>query len=175
MNRRRQTARLALMGMFSAAALVLLFLASTLPSGRMAVSALAGLCVAMALVSSGYGAGIGCYLVSGLLALLFLPNKEVAVYYGAFGLYPIVKLWAEQRRQLLAWTVKLVAANVLLAVGWWLLTRVLGVPLETGQPLVVLWLLGNVVFVCYDVAFTKVMGYLQQRLLPLLRRVQRGR
>lgn len=175
MNRERQTARLALIGMFSAAALVLLVVASTLPSGRMAVSAVAGLCVAMTLVSAGYGAGLGCYLVSGLLALLLLPNKEVAVYYGAFGLYPIIKIWAEQRRRPLEWAVKLIAANGLLAVGWQLLTRVLGVPWSTEQPLVGLWLVANVVFVCYDIAFTKVMGYVQGRLLPLLRQIRRGR
>lgn len=172
-RRDNRTGRITLCAMLSGMALVLLLLACLTPTGWIGVTALAGLCVAVAVCAAGYGGGIGCFATSGVLSVLLLPNKEVAVCYCLlFGLYPIAKAKIERFHRLgLEWALKLVLANFLMIAVYWLLLSVLSGAIPSyGLGPKGLWLLGNVVFICYDIAFSRVMTYVQNRLMPILRK-----
>ena len=93
MERAKISPRLiALAGVLAAVALVIQLLASLIPSGWTAMAAVAGLAVAVAVSAAGYVAGILCYVVSGVLSLLLLPAKHVAILFVClFGIYPLVK------------------------------------------------------------------------------------
>ncbi|MCD8052388.1 MAG: hypothetical protein LUE89_12060 [Clostridiales bacterium] len=174
-ERRRRLRQVALCAMLSAVTLTLLLIASFLPSGRMGLSAVSGLAVAVAVCAVGYGGGLSCYVVSGVLGLLLLPSKEVAVYYClCFGVYPVVKAWIEARKNLvLEWVMKLAVGNVLMLAVYWVLQKLLQITLTfRGVGSWALLAVGNVVFVCYDIAFSQIMTYVQQRLLPVLRRAK---
>ena len=67
--------RVALTAVLAAVSLILLYLSTLLPTGRMGIVALAGLTPAAAVVSSGVGAGVLCYAGTGILALILLPDK----------------------------------------------------------------------------------------------------
>lgn len=163
--------------LLSAVALVFLFAAGMLPTGWTGVTAVAGLAVAIAVSASGYLTGTLCYLVTGILSLLILPGKQVAILFiSLFGLYPLLKIRMERLgSRIAAIAVKLVFFNVVLLLLLQFASQLLwgdlldqwsySVPLRP-----ILCLVGSGIFLLYDFAFTKVMGMLQARLIPLLRR-----
>lgn len=165
----------ALAGLMSAVSLVLLYLASVIPSGWAGVTAVAGLAVAVAVSSAGLYCGVMTYVVSALLALLLIPAKQVALLYAClFGLYPILKLLIERvGRKVPEYLLKLVFFNVVLIVIYHAAFTLFlaGIAWEHEVSLLlVLAAAGSVVFLVYDYAFSKVMAMLQARLIPQLRR-----
>lgn len=168
--------------LLSAVALVFLFAAGMIPTGWTGVTAVAGLAVAVAVSASGYLTGILCYAVTSILSLLIIPGKHAAILFASlFGLYPLLKIRMERLKSRVASiAVKLVFFNVVFLLliqfastllwGNLLAQWPYSVPL---QP--VLCLVGSVIFLLYDFAFTKVMALLQSRLVPQLRRMFRHR
>ena len=175
------TQTLALTGLLSAVCLVLLFAASVAPSGWTGLTAVSGLAVAVAVSSAGYLSGILCYLVSGILALLLLPGKHVAVLFLClFGIYPVVKNLLERLKHRgiellgkLAFCEAVLAMLYLLAYSLFFADAVrswhYAVPFAP-----VFFVLAGLVFLIYDYAFSKVMALLQARLIPQLRNRFRG-
>ena len=166
---------IALSGLLSAVALVLLYLAGLIPSGWIGVTAVAGLAVAVAVSSAGLQCGFMTYIVSGLLAVLLIPAKQTALVYGAmFGLYPLLKLLIERvKNRVLEYLLKLVFFNVILFalyhIAYGLFFAGLSWNWKVPFPLV-LAVGGSVIFMAYDFAFSKVMAMLQARLVPQIRR-----
>jgi hypothetical protein len=100
-NRTDQTRRIAISGILAAFSLVLLWLSSVMPTGRWGLIAAAGLLPAAAIISTGLPGGIFCWLTTGILAMILLPDKMNALLYlFLFGLYPIVKYLVERMRKL---------------------------------------------------------------------------
>ena len=168
---------IALVGLLSAVALVFLFIAGVIPSGWTGVTAVAGLAVGVAISAAGYLSGLFCYLVSGLLALLLVPAKQVAVLYLClFGIYPLIKSKLERLKvRALEYVLKLVYFNLVLValyhLAFALVFARIGEGLNPAMPLLpLLMLAGSVIFLLYDFAFSRVMSLLQARLVPLLRR-----
>lgn len=162
------TRRAALSAMLGALSLVILCLAAVSPSGRMGIVALAGLVPGAAVVSGGLGAGLLCYGVAGVLGLLLLPDKGLALLYLIFfGLYPMVKSLAEGRRhRVLEWAVKLAFFNAALCLFWFVLGRIF-VPLLPAMITQAVWLVflvGNGVFVAYDYGFSRLISFYMARI-----------
>ena len=168
---------IALAGLLSAVALVFLLIAGVIPSGWTGVTAVAGLAVGVAISAAGYLSGLFCYLVSGLLALLLVPAKQVAVLYLClFGIYPLIKSKLERLKvRALEYVLKLAYFNLILValyhLAFALLFARIGEGLNPALPLLPLLMLsGSVIFLFYDFAFSRVMSLLQARLVPQLRR-----
>lgn len=184
MSGRHQTSStqmLALTGLLSAVCLVLLFAASVVPSGWTGLTAVSGLAVAVAVSAAGYLSGVLCYLVSGILGLLLIPGKHVAVLFLClFGIYPIVKNLLEKlRNRALELVLKLAFGEVVLALLYLLAYSLFFASLVSAWtysiPFVpVFFVLAGIVFLIYDYAFSKVMALLQARLIPQLQRRFRG-
>ncbi len=89
--------RTALGGVLAAGSLAVLWLACITPTGRLGVTAAAGLFPISAVLLAGRGAGLLCWAAASVLGLLILPDKGVALMYLCFmGLYPVVKSRLEQ-------------------------------------------------------------------------------
>ena len=172
MRQRRFTSpagRAAVGGILAAGSLAVLWLACLVPSGQLGVTAAAGLFPVGAVLAAGRGAGALCWAAASLLGLLLLPDKGVALMYLLFlGLYPVLKSRLEQSRHLAAeWAGKLLVFNAALTVLA-LLFRELFLPAlppwlgERGMA--VLYGAGNLVFVLYDVALSRLIGGLSARL-----------
>ncbi|MBR1781430.1 MAG: hypothetical protein IJ751_08540 [Oscillospiraceae bacterium] len=171
---------IALSGLLAAVALLLMLLAGVTPSGWMGVTAVAGLAVAVAISAAGYSCGAGVYLAAGLLGLLLLPAKRVAVLFLAlFGLYPVLKnLFERLPSRVLCVVCKLAFFNLDVLGLYFLASGLMGTLFTMELPVptwLVLMLGGSVVFLLYDYAFSKVMALLQARLIPQLRRGVQGR
>ncbi|MBQ2697152.1 MAG: hypothetical protein IJF59_00635 [Clostridia bacterium] len=152
-------------GLMAAAAVVLMTLPHLFPSLTLTCAAMAGFLVLFVMMKWGVKPALLCYLTAGTLALLLLPQKETALEFLLFfGLYPLVKRWAELRvRGLLCWGVKFLYFNATLLLAW-LLCGLLGIPLVEMEDQL-WWFAGafNLVYLLYDVSFTRVMQLLLTR------------
>ena len=153
------TKRLARCAVLTALGTVLVYLASMLPSGRLALVAVAGLVGAAAVIHCGGKAAAGVFVVSALLSFLLSPDKGNALMYAAFlGYYPALKSLIERLRSLVAvWAVKLVLANGVFALLWFLARAVLLDGTEIQLPLWLFWIGLNVVFVIYDIGLSRLI------------------
>lgn len=160
--------RTALGGVLAAGSLAVLWLACVAPSGRVGLAAVAGLFPVVGVLSAGRAAGYLCWAASGILGLILMPDKGIALIYFLFlGLYPVVKSQIESmRRQMLEWTLKLLYFNgallLMLLVFNRLFLAVLPPWLGTGG--VLLFGVGNLVFVIYDIGLSRLIGLFYHRL-----------
>lgn len=169
----RKAGKLALCAMLTALSLVVLTLAAAAPSGRLGLTAVAGLFPAAAVVSYGLPAGLLCYAGTALLGLLLLADKTIALLYLLFfGLYPMVKGAVERLRRLpLELVLKLFFFNLMYTVVLRGFSGLLaGYFFLADRALAVVYLTGNVVFLLYDFGFSKVIGFYCQRVEKVLRK-----
>lgn len=173
MRRGAGAAQTALVGVLAALGVAILYVAALVPSGRQGLAALAGLVNAAAVVSVGLHAGVFCYVSTGLLGLFLSPDKGLAVLYLLFfGLYPLVKCLIERLRKMpLEWVLKLVFFNLILTLSYFLFQRSLLVNLPGEGP--ILWALypaASLVFVAYDLGFSRLIALYTARIDKNLRR-----
>ncbi len=164
--------RLALCAVLTAMSVVLLYLSALLPTGQLAVSAMAALLPAAAVICCGLGWGAGVYVATSLLALLLVPQKgSVLAYCLVLGHYPVFKSLIERLDRLaLEWVLKLCLFYALLAVFYFgfsqLFLELISVP---AQFTLVLFLLCGVAFVLYDIAFSRLIGLFERRIAKYLK------
>lgn len=165
-----KTHQVALGGILAAGSLAVLWLACVVPSGRVGLAAAAGLFPVAGVLAAGRAAGYLCWAASGILGLILMPDKGIALVYLLFlGLYPVVKGQIEfLRRQALEWVLKLACFNGVLS----LLLLVFGklflaaLPPWLGEGGALVYLAGNLVFVLYDVGLSRLIGLFYRRLGP---------
>lgn len=158
----------ALGGVMAAGSLAVLWLACVVPSGRMGVAAAAGLFPMVTTLYAGPAAGYLCWAAAGLLGLILLPDKGVALLFLAFfGLYPVVKGGIESLRRLpLEWILKLVMFNLVLSLFWFILRELFlpSPPPWLGENTPLLFGVGNLAFIAYDTGLSQLIALLRQRL-----------
>ncbi len=143
----------------TAVSVVLLYAASVLPTGRLALVAIASILPAAAVLSGGIKWGLLVYAATAALSLILLPNKTAALLYAVLlGHYSLLKSLIERlnHRLVLEWILKLVVFNVLLAAVYGL-CRMMGLLVELPWAIAALALAGNVGFVLYDLAFSQLI------------------
>ena len=154
--------RLAYGGVLSALALMFMYLACIVPSGKLALFALASFCIGICIAKIGVKYSLAAYFAVSLLSFFILPQKLYAVGFAAFlGLYPFLKLWCEkQKDRKFEWILKILCANVIFTVIYFAAAVFLKVAENT--PVYILLLMFNAVFVIYDIMFsvfvTKIMS-----------------
>ncbi len=162
--------RTALGGMLAAGSLAILWLACIVPSGRVGVTAVAGLFPVGAVLTAGRGAGLLCWAAASILGLLLLPDKGVAFLYLFFlGLYPVVKSRLEMgKSRVVEWAGKLAFFNAAVSLLY-LAFRELFLPALPEWMTAQVWILygaGNLIFIAYDVALSRLIGGLSAILRP---------
>lgn len=169
----KRAAGVALGGVLTAVSLLLLYVAALSPSGKLGIVALAGLVPAVGVISGGLAVGFACYAATGILGVLLLPDKGCAVLYLVLlGLYPVLKSLIERLRKLvLELILKLVFFNAVLSVLVYIFSALL-FPFLSQQlqnPLLI-YLVGNVVFLVYDFGMSKLLTYYAIRIRPAIRK-----
>lgn len=146
--------------LMAALSVVLLWLGTVLPSGRLALTAISGVLTALTLIHCGAGYAWGVFAAAGILGLLLLPQKAPALLYLALlGYYPLLKSFLERlHRRWAEWTLKLLVCNAALFVVL-LLARELLAPQIRDLPQILIHLGVSVVFVIYDRGLTGLLQY----------------
>ncbi len=157
---RKGTKALALAAMLAAAEIAVLLLASFVPSGRLALAALAGTANFIALIECGRRWSLLAYAAVSLIGVLLLPMKAPAVLYAAFfGYYPIVKSLLERMgRRRLEWPLKLLLALASMAAV--LLVYKTGFLGGAELPYTAVWAVfaaGLAGFAVYDILLSKLI------------------
>ena len=140
----------------AALAVVLLWLGAALPSGRLALTAVAGLAALFVMLECGGRWAFGVYLVSALLGFVLTPVKAGAVLYAALlGYYPALKCLIERiRSAALQWTCKLALFNAALFAVYLLARAVFADTVSALSSSLPLWAICiglNAVFLVYDI------------------------
>lgn len=162
----KRSGPVALGGVMAAGSVALLWLACVAPTGRTGLTACAGLFPAAATLYAGRPAGYLCWAAASLLGLLLLPDKAVALLFAAFlGVYPVVKGRLETlERRTVEWGLKLSWFELTLTLFWFVFEELFGVPDWLGSSTLLLYGLGSVVFVIYDIGLSRLISLLRTRL-----------
>lgn len=174
----KRTGQLALAGVLSALALVLLFLTAT-PLATVGTAALAALCGIPVVTELGRRGGLLHFVAVGLLAWLLIPAIEGKLLYTAFfGWYTVGKAWLEQKQLPLwaEWVIKFALFFVALGGGGVLWYTLLLPALPTWAAwwmLPVAAVVLGLLFWVYDRCLTGLVSLYVARLQPTLRRLFR--
>lgn len=164
-----KTKSIAIGGMMTALALVLLLIASVAPGGRLVLTALSGVVGAVVIARCGLGIGALSWIAVSLLGLLLLPTKGCVLLYAVFfGPYTLLKNRIERlNNRQLEWVLKLAFCLVISAALFYLSSAVLGLfPTVLAQHVEFFLPAVAVAFVIYDIVFSKLIYAILSR-LPL--------
>ncbi len=164
-----KTSKIARVALLAAASLVLLIIAGFAPTAQLALTAVAGVASALAVIHIGVGGGFLCWAVVSVLALIVVPSKGCTVMYAMFfGLYPVLKSLIERIGTLwLEWVIKLACFNIVLTVCIFALKALFFAQAEELLNYIpVLYVGGNVVFVIYDIGFSRLISFYYDRVKP---------
>lgn len=170
MNKMSVSAKTAMGAMITALSVVIL-IPSAVQVFVYTLPALAGMLTMLAVVEIDKKWAIGSYVATSLIGLLFVANKEAVVYYVAFfGYYPVVKALLESKLPRVAeYILKFLIFNVSIVLSGVVLVKVFGMPYNdllgidgesaffTKYALPIMLGMGNVVFILYDVALTRLL------------------
>ena len=175
MNRTART--ITLSAVMTALTVVFLFLANILPTGRLGIIAVASLFVTAAVIEAGISAGVFVFVGSGILAALILPEKTTALLFAVFfGYYPLIKSLAERlKKTVLTWAVKIAVFNAALTVIWFIFRKLLFELDTLSLNALVIYALGNILFVLFDIGLTKLISLYIVRISKNLKKDRNNR
>ena len=159
--------KLAFSAVTAALSLVLLLLGCLLPSGKLALAALAACLGAAVVLSCSRRWALLCWVAVSILSMLLLPQKRVAVLYLLLGHYPVVKSLLEGlRSRVLEWILKIFVFYALLF-GLYFGLRELFAELFTPPfgILALFFVAAGAAFVAFDLAFSQLIVLYEQRIL----------
>lgn len=180
-----QASKTAIGGMAVALSVVLL-IPTALDIFVYALPAIAGFLTLFCVIELGKSWAFGVYFATALLSLLLVPNKEAAVMYTAFfGYYAIVKALLESKMpRPVEYLLKFLVFNMSVVLAYLELIYLFGMPLDdvlgidgdvwwSKYALPVMLILGNVVFLAFDFALTRMAMVYLKVLQPKLHKLFR--
>ena len=160
-SNRIQTRRIVLAATLSALSFVLLFVGAATSVLDLTMVVACAFCSVLAVIELRSPFPTLIWIVTGVISLLLLPDKFVAVEYILFGgLYPIVKHLIERiKNKLLGWALKLAYFNVSLTAAIAVAKFIMNLPDDYGMTFSVwVYLFGNVFFVMADFALSLLIS-----------------
>lgn len=161
--------QMALCGLLSALAVVILLLGGMMGIGTFAAPVLAMAALLPILEECGPGAAGTAYAAVSILALLLAPDRELALVYAGFGWYPILRPHiARIPSRLLRLAARLAVCNGIIAALYGLLLRLMGLTADLAEASrllnIALLVMGNAVFLLLDLALARLTGLWRRRL-----------
>ena len=161
----KRSGKLAFAGVICALSAACMLL-TVIPTMEIGLPALAGCLLVLPVIELGVRYGFLCYGATAVLSLLLAPSLESKMLFVVFlGYYPVVKaLFERLHSRVLQWILKLGLFNVTVCGAYWLLMNVFAVLPKDEFMLfgAYVWgifiLLGNAVFVVYDLALTRIIS-----------------
>lgn len=168
----RTAHRVSLTAMFASMSLLFLYLASVLPTMRVAMYFLSSVFVMGLVIEEEIGLAILMYIGVSLMSLLLMPNiLRVLPYVLFFGHYGIGKYYIQSRvkDKVAAYIIKLIYYNVAVALIYLLARQIITEDvLNSGIAFWLFVVLAEVAFVIYDFLFDKVTAFYFNNLRRML-------
>ena len=156
---------LTLSAVSAALGVVILYIASFLPTLRLALLCVASLSVVVVYIRSGRAWALGTYAVVSALGLILSPDKSESLVFTLFlGYYPILLFPFERiAKRALRLLAKLAVFNLAFTVLFGFMKVLLrGSP--DGRVLFVLYVLANLAFLVYDFALRKLILFYMRKI-----------
>ena len=171
-----RTKKLTLSSMIAALCVAALGMTAFIPRITLALTAMAGIFPAAAIVACGFGWGAGVVVVTGILGFLLLPDKTAIIWFVLFfGHYPFWKLAAERLQIKLGkawvgWLLKIAGFLLCMLLLYFLFHAAFAAAIPVNLSgiafLAAAMAILCVCFVFYDVAYSILIGYFRIRILP---------
>ena len=176
----QNSSRTALGGIVAALSITLMLLTTVIPVLSYALPAMAGVLLILIVIEVDKKWAFGVFAAVSILSILILPDKEAALMYVFFfGHYPIVKAIIEKRfHGFILWLLKFLIFNACVVLAYLAVIYIFQLPFEEleeyGQWAVWGLLgLGNLVFIPYDIALSKLVALYLYNLRKPLRKLFR--
>ncbi|CZT55034.1 hypothetical protein BN3661_00105 [Eubacteriaceae bacterium CHKCI005] len=174
----RNSAKVTLGGMIAGLSVVCMFLTRVIPTMTYALPAIAGALLILLTIEAGTKWALGAFAVTAVLSFVLAVDPQASILYVAFlGYYPILKSWLERiPKRWIEWVVKFALFNVAAVASYWVTIWITGVPDDFLTSFgawgpVILLALGNVTFLIYDYALTKVITLYMYRFHKRVRKL----
>lgn len=167
----KKTRYLALSAILSALGVVILFMGSVVQVLDLSMAVIASIIIIYAMIELKSYWPYLIYAVTSILSLLLLPDRFVAVVYAGFaGYYPILKFIFEKKlSRIVEWIAKLTVFNAALTLVIFISIYLLHLPADEIKFRWIVYILGNAVFVIYDLALTNLISFYFFKLKKRLR------
>ncbi len=152
--------KISLAAILCALAVVFLLLGSIVETVTLSASAIAAICISVAITELGYGYSFIIYAAVTFLAFLLLPIKDSVLYFACFfGYYPILKAQTERLKPWVAYVVKGLVLTAAYALTAFIGIKFLIPEANVFKYVLILYPAVLLVFYAYDYALTKLMRY----------------
>lgn len=171
----RRTRTITLSAVFTALTVVFLYIGNILPTGRLALVAVASLFAVAAVIEAGIVSAVFVFVGSSIIGALILPEKTaVLIYILFFGYYPVIKSIAEKLRSaLLKWIVKLIVFEAAFSVIWFLFKSIIFDDSFFTTSIVLVYFAGSAAFILFDIGLTRLIGFYIVRISKNIRKNNR--
>lgn len=173
MKRNKKITLCAMMAALSTAVMLLSFF----PYFIYAIPAVAGLFIMVAVIEIDCKWAFGTYLVSAILVFLLADPESRLLYIFFFGYYPIAKALIERiKNPIIEWPIKAVIFNTSVLLVYFVFAKIFGISMEEfGQwgkyGALALLGLGNIVFILYDIAVSRMAIFYFVVIQPKIKRI----
>lgn len=157
--------KVALGGIIAALSVALMFMTGLIPTLTYAIPAICGFLLTIIVVEISPAFAFAVYFAVSFISIFLVADKEAALFYALFfGYYSIIKGYIERKcNKTVEWIVKLIIFNISVVAASLIATKVFMIPFgEFGalgkMAIPLLLVLGNVVFVIYDIALTRIIS-----------------
>ena len=159
----KKSVKIAFCGVISAL-IVSVMAASLIPNITFAVPAIAGLLVIPVFAEAGALYAVFCFIVSAPLSFFICDKTSWVLYIALFGYYPILKPYVERiKNSVLKWILKLLLFNAAALICYAVEILIFTLHFKPWL-LAVVFAAGNIAFVLYDVAVSRVAALYYSRL-----------
>lgn len=138
--------------------------ASLIPNITFAVPAVAGLLLIPVFAEVGIGAAVSCFSVSAAVSFFVCDKTSWVLFVALFGYYPVIKPLIEKiKTPVLKWTLKFLVFDLAAVVCY--VVEILFFKFTVKHWLLLaVFAVGNIVFVLYDVAVSRIAALYYSRL-----------
>lgn len=154
-----------------ALSIIFLYISSILPTNKLTFLTLASCLIPVAIVTLSSKSAILIYFGVSILGLIFIPYNTILIYILFFGIYGIVKNFIEKKRNLFQEIIlKIIFFNIMLIISSTIFKLLIGNAIFLSNiPIILIWLLAQIVFLVYDYALTIVISFYLNNILKYIK------
>lgn len=154
-------------GISTALIILSLYGGTVIRTNKIAFMFLATFVSSLPYIGGNISTGVLSYVSAAVLGWFIIPNKIYVAVYALFGIYPLIKLKSEKFKLFFEFLIKYITFNIMLIVYYVFFKNFIYINsffLNT-QGTIILIAAAEILFLVYDIIFTKFIMFVQDRIL----------
>lgn len=163
----RFSKRIVLGGISTALIILSLYGGTVIRTNKIAFMFLATFVSSLPYIGGNISTGVLSYASAAILGWFIIPNKIYVGVYALFGIYPLIKLKSEKFKLFFEYLIKYTAYNIILIVYYLFFKKFIYIDsfFFSTQGTIILIAAAEILFLVYDIIFTKFIMFVQDRIL----------